>query len=389
MSSDAYVQGHCDSRFEAVKTVFELLFATGKELGAALSIWIDGKPVIDLWGGYADAQQTRPWRSDTLVNVFSNTKAFSATCVHRLVETGRLNLDRPACDYWPEFARAGKAAITLRQILSHQAGLPSISQPLPAEALFDWQVMTEALSQQAPLWPPGTIHGYHARTYGWLLGEIVRRTAGRSLGTFCKEEISGPLGLDFHIGLDPSQFIRVADMQPIPAAPKGTVPNMGHEMVHNPKGLTARAFTNPPLHEIHDAINTPEWRQAEIPSSNGHCTANSLAKFYSALACGGSLDGYGLLRPETIEHVRTEQVRGPDAVLLLETRFGLGFMLPVPDNNLGPNERAFGHPGMGGSLGFADPEAGVGFGYTLNKSGYHILVDDRPAALINAFYECL
>jgi len=383
------ISGDCDPKFSQVKKVFEEHFEAGKELGAAVAVTIDGHSVIDLWGGYADPERTRTWEQDTLVNVYSTTKAMTATCVHRLVDQGLLNLDQKVSHYWPEFGQRGKEEITVRLLLSHRAGLPAINKPLPPEAVFDWDTMTRALSEQEPLWPPGTKHGYHARTYGWLLGEVVRRISGKSLGTYFREEIAEPLGLDFHIGLEDEQHRRVAFITAVPPPPPGVEPNLFKIMLTQPESFTAKAFLNPPIHLIPNAANTPAWRRAELPSSNGHGTAKSIARLYGALACGGTLEGITVLSPESIERARTEQSRGPDAVLIVETRFGLGFMMPVPGATIGPNNRAFGHPGLGGSLGFADPEARMGFGYVMNLSGSAILIDERPAALIDALYASL
>ncbi|RJQ86487.1 MAG: class A beta-lactamase-related serine hydrolase [Desulfobacteraceae bacterium] len=384
--TDITLCGHCDPRFTELRNVFQHHFKSGRELGAAVAVTLDGRAVVDLWAGYADHKRSRPWQKDTLVNVYSTTKGFTAACVHRLADQGRLDLDDPVAHYWPEFARNGKETITLRHLLSHQAGLPAISAPLPAEAVFDWDKMTRALAEQAPWWTPGTRHGYHARTYGWLLGEVVRRITGKRLGLFFHDEIAAPLGLDFHIGLSEQHHYRVAPIGKIPPPPPGANPNLGHIMLTQPEAVTTKAFTNPPIHKIPDLVNTARWRSAEIPSSNGHGTAAAIARFYGALACGGRLDGVQVLSKHSIEAARKEHAHGPDEVLKVDTRFGLGYMLPQPGAALGPNGYAFGHPGMGGSLGFADPEARIGFGYVMNRPQDSILIDDRPAALIEALY---
>jgi CubicO group peptidase (beta-lactamase class C family) len=372
-----------------VRGAFQAHLDDAREIGAAVAICLDNRLVVDLWGGHVDRRRTRPWESDTLVNVYSTTKGVTATCIHRLIDENRLDPDRCIADYWPEFARNGKAAITIRQLLCHQAGLPAISTPLPPSAIFDWQAMTDALADQKPWWPPGTRHGYHARTFGWLLGELVRRVSGKTVGAYFSDEIARPLGLDFHIGLARAQHRRVAPITKVPPSPPGTAPNLGDLFVNQPDTLTAKAFTNPNIYRLGDVANSAEWRSAEIPSSNGHGTARDLARLYGALACGGSVDGIRILSPERIDAMRRDQARGEDAVLLTETRFGLGFMKPVPGAAMGPNDDAFGHPGTGGSVGFADPEARVGFGYVMNKCGASILIDDRPAALIEAFYASL
>jgi CubicO group peptidase (beta-lactamase class C family) len=249
--------------------------------------------------------------------------------------------------------------------------------------------MTEALAAEKPWWKPGRQHGYHARTYGWLLGEVVQRVCGKSVGAYFKDEIADPLGLDFHIGLDDRHHHRVASITPLPPSPPEAAPNFYLIFTTQPDSMTTKAFLNPPNHLIPDCPNTAEWRQAELPAANGHGTARSLARLYGALACGGRLEGVHVLSPETIELGRTEHSRGPDQVLRVETRFALGFMMPVSGLSMGPNDRAFGHSGAGGSIGFADPEAGIGFGYVMNKTRWGILGDIRAENLIKALYESL
>lgn len=389
MSVNPSINGNCDPRFRRVREAFGENFHAGKEIGAAVAITIDGRSVVDLWGGHADPQHTREWERDTVVNVYSTTKGITATCVHRLIDQRVLDLDQKVSHYWPEFAKRGKGDITVRYLLSHRAGLPAVSSPLPPEAIFDWSTMVNALVEQEPWWVPGTKHGYHARTFGWLLGEVVRRATGKSIRTYFREQIAGPLGLDFDIGLGLNQQDRVAFITALPLPPPDADPNLIKVAQEKPTSVTAMTFLNPPAMFIPDLANTPEWRRAELPSSNGHGTARALARLYGALACGGSADGVRVLSKEGIERARTEQSRGTDEVLLTETRFGLGFMMPVPRLPMGPNDRAFGHVGMGGSLGFADPEASVGFGYVMNRTGPEILGDERHIALIQAMYASL
>lgn len=383
------VQGRCDTKFGRIKSVFEHHFNTGIETGAGLTVTVDGRIVVDLWGGYADAAQNRIWQRDTLVNVYSTTKGITAACIHRLVDQGYLDLDRTIAYYWPEFAEHGKEMVTLRQILSHRAGLPAIKDALMPGDIFNWETMTRTIAAQPLWWQPGTMHGYHARTYGWLLGEIVRRVTGKSIGAYFRDEIAAPLEIDFHIGLDAKHFPRVARISKVPPPPPGVSPNLVDIMKSEPDGITAMAFNNPPIYKIRDAANTPEWRSAEIPSSNGHGTARAIARFYGTLACGGRCGAYRMVSEPQIAEAGREHSCGEDTVLKTATRFGLGFMMPLPGQTMGPNSNAFGHPGMGGSLGFADPEARIGFGYVMNRSGGYILIDKRPAALINALYEAL
>jgi len=384
------IHGDCDPKFRLVREAFENNFKNDLELGAAVAVTVDARPVVDLWAGFADPERTRPWERDTLVNVYSTTKGMTAICAHQLVDQGLLDLDQKVAHYWPEFAQGGKGDIPVRYLLSHQAGLPAIRTPLTVEESFEPEAMAKALAAQEPWWEPGTKHGYHAVTFGWLVGELVRRISGKkSLGTYFQEKIAGPFGLDFHIGLHDKDHDRVAFITQIPPAPSDFEPNLFKIMIEQPESVLAKTFMNPPYLAIKNLANTPHWRRAEIPAGNGHGTARALARIYGALACGGELDGIRVFSPESIERARTEQSRGPDEVLIVETRFGLGFMMPVPGSPMGPNNQAFGHPGAGGSLGFADPEAHIGFGYVMNLTAADILINERPKALIEALYQSL
>ena len=390
MSATTISEGVCAPRFRAVRECFEEGFRSRNEIGAALAISLDGETVVDLWGGHADQARHTPWRRDTLVNLYSTTKGMTALCAHQLVDRGKLDLDAPVARYWPEFAQAGKGDIPLRWLLSHRAGLPAVSEPLASEALYDWDAMTTALARQEPWWQPGEKHGYHALTFGWLVGEVVRRVTGRSLGAYFRDEIASPLGLDLHIGLAEKEHARVAEMSPLPlpdADSEGL--SLAQILSKDPEGMVAKSFLNPP--SMMAGPNHAAWRKAEIPAANGHGSARDLSRVYGALSCGGSMDGVHVLTSESIEGCRSEQSSGPDAVLQLPTRFGLGFMLsqPVPGGAFGPHSGAFGHPGAGGSVGFADPEARIGFGYVMNRMGPHILLDPRVTVLIDALYESL
>ncbi len=384
MTTAIEVHGACDTRFRAVEEAFVENFATHGEVGAAVAVTVDGRPVVDIWAGHADAARTRPWERDTIVNVYSTTKGMTAICAHRLVDQGRLDLDAPVAKYWPEFAQAGKEKLPVRYLLSHRAGLAGVRDTLPNGSMVKWDVMTEALAKQEPWWEPGTKHGYHALTFGWLVGEVVRRITGKSLGTYFREEIAEPLGLDFHIGTGPEHDSRTAELIPMPPPQPGE-PNLLVEILSDPLGFSA--FVNPPDFADLSLVNTREWRAAEIPAANGHGNARALARIYGALACGGEVDGVRVLSPAAIERAIVEQSSGTDAVLRLPTRLGLGFFLTAPDFPLGPNPRVFGHAGMGGSLSFADLDARIGFGYTMNKSiGTPDLVDPRWPSLIDALY---
>ncbi|HEY6419977.1 MAG TPA: serine hydrolase domain-containing protein [Candidatus Binataceae bacterium] len=386
------IEGTCDPKFKRVRDVFAGHFERGLEVGASVALTIDGKPVVDLWAGHADEARTRPWTRDTLVNVYSTTKGFGAVCAHRLVDKGLLDLDAPVARYWPEFAQAGKDKIPVRMVLNHQAGLPAIKKALPFEAVFQWDTMCAALAAQEPWWVPGTKHGYHALTYSWLVGELVRRASGKSPGTYFRDEIAAPLGLDAHVGLDPKNDARTATIVPAPPTPPGEKLGEGgvEYLMQDPESMAAKAISNPPLSVVDPKlISSRAWRAAELFAVNGHATAWSLARLYGALARGGELDGYRVLERASIPRCYTVQSEGPDAVLGAVTRFAVGFALSTPNVPLGPNPHSFGHPGAGGSIGFADPVANLGFGYTMNKMGASALVDARAMSLYGAVFESL
>ena len=375
--------GTCDPRFSVVRDAFAENFAHRGELGASFCLRIDGAVVVDLWGGWQDAAQQRPWQRDTLVNVFSVGKAVAAVCVARLVGQGRLAYDDVVAAVWPEFAAAGKGDITVRHLLSHQAGLPSVRAPLPPGSVFDHEVMCAALEAQAPWWEPGSAHGYHVNTFGVLVGELVRRVSGASLGAMVRDEIAGPLGADLHIGLTDADLARVADfvglVEPAPTGP----PDMTEA-----QRMELHAYFNPPEFSGSGVVNTTRWRQAELPSTNGHATADGIARVYGALVAGGRLGGVDVVDPGSLAEATAEAVYGDDLVLHRPSRFGLGFQLTQPERLLGPNPGAFGHFGAGGSLGFCDPEADLAFGYAINTMGPR-WQNPRNGALIDACYECL
>jgi CubicO group peptidase (beta-lactamase class C family) len=386
------IHGTVDPRFARVRDAFAATFAAPLELGAAIAVTVDGQPVVDLWGGVKDGARQAPWEEDTLATLFSTTKGFTAMCAHRLVDQGKLDLDAPVARYWPEFASAGKDAIKVRSLLDHRAGLPALREPLPPEALYDFDRMARALAAEAPWWEPDTQHGYHAMTYGWLVGEVVRRVSGVSVGAYFRDELARPLGLDAHIGLPETEDARCAEMRasPRPATEEET---LFERLAKAPSSMAAKAFANPITLMVRGTLGSRAWRGAEVPAVNGHGTARSIARLYGALACGGAVGGVTVLSPESIARCRAERSFGVDAILGTSTRFGLGFMLTQPGGapgaTFGPSAGAFGHPGAGGSLGFADPEARVGFGYAMNRMGTSILVDPRASSLIDAVYASL
>ena len=384
------IEGECESRFDRVKQAFIENFERRGEVGAAVAVTIGGRPVVDLWAGHGDAARTRPWRRDTIVQVWSTTKGLCALCAHRLADQGKLDFEEPVAKYWPEFGAAGKAGMPVKFLLSHKAGLAAIRAPLKLEDEFNWAKVTSELTRQEPWWQPGTKHGYHAITFGWLVGEVVHRISGKSLGTYFRDEIAGPLGADAYIGFGPELDARVADIIAAPP-PKPGEPNPFMEMMKDPESVSAKAINNPPNAIAPEVVNSREWRGAEIPGANGHSTARALARIYGTLACGGELDGVKIISSASLPRCYTEQSKGMDEVLKFPTRFSLGYMLSQPGAQLGPNQRSFGHPGAGGSLGFADLDAKVGFGYVMNQMGGAAasLIDPRCSALIDAVYTSL
>jgi CubicO group peptidase (beta-lactamase class C family) len=388
MADNVEIQGQVDPRFARVKDAFAQNFVTKGEVGAAVAVTLDNRPVVDIWGGFSDRAKTKAWERDTIVNVWSTTKGPAAMCLHRLVEQGRLDLEAPVVRYWPEFGQAGKEKVPVKYLLSHKAGLPALRQKMAGEMLYDWNAMISALAAETPWWEPGTRHGYHAFTYGYLIGEVLRRITGQTLGTYLREEIAEPLDLDFHIGLDARNDARVAQMIGADPPAPGEA-NLFSEAFKNPDSVTFKALSNPGSLMQVKTINTREWRGAEIAAANGHGSARSLARLYGALACGGDVDGKHVLSAESIRRCYTEQSSGMDAVLLRDTRFGLGFMLPQPGAPNARNPRNFGHPGAGGSIAYADPDARIGFAYVMNKMRNDAIMDTRAGALIEAMYASL
>ena len=393
------IEGTCDPRFAEVRVEFERNFAERGEVGASVCVTVDGETVVDLWGGLADPGAGRAWEKDTIGVVWSCTKGAAALCAHVLASRGLLDLHAPVRHYWPEFAQAGKEDVTVRMLLSHQAGLAALTEPLPEGGMTDWDLVTARLAAQEPLWAPGTRNGYHALTYGHLVGELVRRITGRSLGAFFDEEVARPLGLDFWIGLPDEHQRRVAPTIPAdPPAPGEELPGFYQQAFADPTSIPGLVLFNSGGLMVPGAMDTPEVLAAEIPAVNGVANARSLSQMYRPLALGGSFDGVHLLDPATLaEAGRVEVATATDAVIGLPTRWGLGFMKSM-DQTDRPNghqdsvllsEDAFGHAGMGGSLGFADPRARMSFGYTMNKQGAGLGNNARGEALVDAVYRTL
>jgi CubicO group peptidase (beta-lactamase class C family) len=376
--------GSCDARFAGVRSVLAQNFREHGEVGAAIAVAVDGRLVVDLWAGWTDRAHTRPWQRDTLVNVFSVGKAMAVLSLLILVERGQVHLDAPVARYWPEFAARGKNEVTVRMLLGHRAGLPAIRRPLPNLAMYDWELMTSALADEEPWWEPGRRHGYHVNTFGFLVGEIVRRVSGESVGAFLRRAVAGPLDADFHFGIGPEHDARIADYFFADEPPQIVADDDDDEH----RFLLRCVYANPPGIIGLGTVNTRAWRAAEMPSTNGHANARAVARIYSALACGGAVDGIRLLQTETIEHAIAEASSGLDVVLNRPSRFGLGFQLTQPARPLGPNPRTFGHFGAGGALGFADPDARLAFAYTMNQAGPRFQ-NPRTRALIGAAYASL
>jgi CubicO group peptidase (beta-lactamase class C family) len=407
--------------YEGVRAAFERNFTEHGEVGAGCALYVDGRLVVDLHGGIADPVTMTPYTDDTLQLIFSSTKGPTAICANLLAQRGELDVDAPVAEYWPEFAQAGKGAVPVRWLLCHKAGLPYVATPLALADALAWDPAVEALAAQAPEWEPGTSHGYHAVTYGWLVGEVIRRITGRTPGAFLRDELSGPLGLDLWVGLPDELQARVAPLtnKGLPpagdagaaeraAAQAGTDEAAGME-AEEPQTLTelVEQFLGPgsllikALGGVTDpasgegiftgdgVFNRPEVRAAEIPSANGVSNARSLARLYAATI--GPVEGgpsEALLTPEQRTAASTTQTQGADQVLMFPTTFGLGFMTASPFSPYG-GPKGFGHAGAGGSVAFADPEAGVGFAYVMNRMMANLSGDPRSHGLAQAVYEAI
>ncbi|HEX5366525.1 MAG TPA: serine hydrolase domain-containing protein [Acidimicrobiales bacterium] len=396
------VHGHAAPGFEGVRAAFTANFVRHGEVGAAFCLVVDGRTVVDLWGGVADVASGAPYERDSLQLVFSSTKGVTALCAALLARRGVLDVDAPVAELWPEFAARGKAGIPVRWLLCHKAGLPYIDTPVGLDDLLAWDPAVDALAAMAPLWEPGTAHGYHAVTFGWLVGEVIRRAAGRSVGRFLADEVAGPLGLDLWIGLPAEHQRRVAPLtnralpevgadRPSSAGPAGSGMVAELERVLGPDSMLVRALgASVALPLAGDGVfNRPEVRAAELPSANGVTTARSLARMYAAVI--GAVEGVSsgpLLAPEDVAAVSTTQTSGTDRTLLVDSTFGLGFMTSSPVSPYG-GPRSFGHTGAGGSVGFADPENGLGFGYVMNRMAAGLAGDPRSSALVRAAYEAI
>ena len=374
------IDGTCDPRFARVRDAFAMCFARGLEQGGGISVVIHGKTVVDLWGGYTDATRTRPWRRDTLINVWSSTKGVVALAIAMLVERGKLDYEMPVARYWPEFTAGGKERITLDHVMSHRAGLNGLVVPMAEPGLLTWTPYIDALAAMSPLWEPGSRCIYHVLSYGHLAGELVRRVDGRSVGRFIAEEIAGPHEADFHVGLLESEDARVAEMIEGPKASDWITKVRATPFPHSSDNPVPRAL----------APNDRAWRAAEVPGGNGQATANALARIYGMMAEGGAWDGKRLIGRAAVEEAARPRFRGTDDSSMARTAFAAGYQIEDPVYVGRASPQTFGHAGWGGAIGFADLGANLGFGYVTNRMlGFDNEVDPRRKALIDAVYDSL
>jgi CubicO group peptidase (beta-lactamase class C family) len=396
------IAGFCDPRFERVAEEFVLNFQERGEVGASVCVQVEGETFVDLWGGSADPASNKPWVEDTITHVWSCTKGATALCAHMLISRGLLDLEAPVVRYWPGFGQAGKETIPVKMLLNHQSGLAAISESLPEGALFNWELMVKALERQEPFWKPGTRNGYHGFTFGYLVGEVIRRVSGKSLGTFFREEVAEPLGLDFWIGLPEALESQVAPIIPAdPPDPSGPLNPMFQAIFTDPTSLSALQMFNTggymmPGPDGVFGFNTRAAHVAEFGSVGAMTNARGLAGMYAPLANGGSLKGISLVSRDTLARMgAVSSASSLDATILLPTRFSLGYAKSIDnrrvpsateDDSMIISEEAFGHPGFGGSIGFADPVARMSFGYAMNRMGQGVGLNARGQSLVDAAY---
>ena len=397
-ASSHHIAGLVEPGFEPVRDAFARNFEEGSELGSAFCVHVDGRKVVDLTGGSFDAAATLPYGPDALQLVFSSTKGATAVCANLLAQRGLLDLDAPVTTYWPEFGQAGKESMPVRYLLCHQSAVPAVDKRLTPEELQAWTPIVDALAEQTPFWEPGTAHGYHALSYGYLVGEVVRRITGKSLGTFFADEVAGPLGLEFFIGLPEEYEGRVSPIVGANFEAAGTGTGTGANAAGPPEGfastLVARSLNLGGAIRDRDWMNQRAWHAAEMPGGNGITNATSLSRLYAALI--GPVDGgptEPLLTTEQMERARTPLTSGPDQVFAsvgftLEQKIGLGFWRSSPVTLFG-GEGSFGHGGAGGSYGFADPENNLAVGYVMNKMAMEFVGDARSHGLVKAVYEAI
>jgi CubicO group peptidase (beta-lactamase class C family) len=396
------VEGEVLPGFEGVHDAFLENFRVRGEVGASVCVTVGGETKVDLWGGTADPRTGRSWTRDTVSVVFSCTKGATALCAHILASRGELDVEAPVAEVWPEFAQKGKEAVTARMMLDHSAGVPALRDRVKRNGIYDWTYMVERLAAEEPFWEPGTRNGYHGLTFGWTVGEIVRRVSGKSLGAFFRDEVAGPLGLDFWIGLPEEIEPRVAPIQPYLYPPDEIATPFLRALVREPKSIPALFSRNTGV--AMDWFNTREGRAAEIGAGNGVTNARGLAGLYAPLANGGGLKDVRLLDATTLTRMaEVSTATHFDATLCIPTRFALGFMKSMDNRRRSAAVKlwdedcdsailgapAFGHVGMGGSTGFADPDCALAFGYSMNRLGPGILLNARGQSLVDATYRAL
>ena len=392
---NGFIKGRCDEKFEPVLDEFARNFNERNELGASVCINVAGETLVDLWGGMkSQGKEADSWEEDTISVVFSCTKASTALCAHMLIDQGKLELNAPVAEYWPEFASNGKEQATVAMMLNHSVGVPALREPVKEGGFLDWDYMSDRLAREAPFWKPGTRNGYHMTTFGWTVGELVRRVSGQSLGTFFRKNIAEPLHLDFWIGLPESEFSRVSRISRWKPEKGQKLASFTQALLNDRNSLQYLAFLNTGRHKT----DSPDSYCAEYGAGGGIGNARSLAAMYTPLANGGQHNGTRLLSSDHIDRMRAVSVAtSEDATLLMPSRFSLGFMLSMDNRyresgymeTLILGQQAFGHAGAGGSVGFADTEANLAFGYSMNRMGAGILLNERGQSLVDAAYRCL
>lgn len=375
------IQGECDARFGAVKDVLAASIEAGEDVGASLAVYEHGKKVVDIWGGHLDEEKSAPWDENTIVNVYSTTKTMSFLCAMLLVERGQLDFDANVADYWPEFAQNGKDTVKVWHLMDHAAGLSGTDEPLVGDDLYDWEKVTNALAAQAPWWEPGTAAGYHALTQGYLIGEVVRRITGKTLGRFFAEEIAGPLDADFLIGVPESEFPRIGNL-----IPPGEDVSISDQSSGDADSIAARTFRYPAATALES--RTPGWRKAEIPAANGHGNARSVAKIHSVLANKGEAHGVKLFSEGLATEVMKPRLEGTDMALQVPMSYGLGFGINTA-KLLSQNDNVCFWGGWGGSLALIDQDAGLSISYVMNRMFPGLVGDMRSFNLVQAVYQGL
>lgn len=370
------VHGYCDERFARVRDAFAENFTQRGDIGACFAATLEGEYVIDLWAGHQDEARQKPWQEDTIINVYSSTKTMTFLCALMLADRGQLDLEAPVANYWPEFAAAGKDNVLVKHFLSHSAGLPGFSRAMSSEELYNWELCCADLAAQASWWEPGTQSGYHAITQGYLIGEVVRRVTGQTIGQYFKSEVADKVGADFHIGVDPAEFGRIADLVADPE------PQPLLEM--DPESIPGRVFAG--LDPSPEVTRSAGWRQAEIPAANGHGNARSIVRAQTALANGGSAFGVSLLSPQGCARALEVQTEGTDLVLGIDLKYAMGYGLPTAEIAVGPNANLLFWGGAGGSTVMVDTDVRLCFSYVMNQMDNIIIGGPRGQALADAVY---